>query len=127
MSNNQKALENMIKSSPTLFNKLTSLLQDESVSYSVEKRCFYAFSCIVRGLGVIFFNEYNGFSLLKQLYLEKPRLEFKILQLMSDLIDPNMSGQSSPNDLLDLRELDFWCLVLENSKDLETFIHHKCI
>jgi hypothetical protein len=126
VSNNYKALNNLIKSTPVLFPKLTSLLKNESVTISVEKRCFYAFSCMIRGLGIMFFKDYDGFSLLKQLYVDKPRLEFKILQLMSDLMDANMSTELSTTDSLNLVDMDFWCLVLENSKDLETFIHHKC-
>lgn len=125
VSNNYKALNNLIKSTPVVFSKLEGLLKDGSVTLSVEKRGFYAFSCMVRGLGVMFFKDYDGFSLLKQLYVDKPRLELKILQLMSDLIDANMPSEHSTT-LLHLVDMDFWCLVLENSKDFETFINHKC-
>lgn len=94
---------------------------------SLRKKCFFAVSSLARGIGMKFFRDYDGFSLLKTLYEQQISLRSRIKVLMSDLIDPNMSHPYKVSDMK-LVNFDFWCLVIhsEKIKYLESLFGQKC-
>lgn len=98
-----------------------------TVDKSLQKKCFFAMSSLARGMGMSFFKDYDGFSLLKTLYDQQIPLRSNIIVLMSDLIDPNMSQNYATKDLK-LADFDFWCEVLypEKIKYLESLFTQKC-